>query len=338
MMARRNVDNAKPEHFGFLLLPGFPLAALASAVDVLALANYVSERPLYRWSTISAGPAMAVAMNGFRFLVDHEMSETPPFDTIVVCCGIAGSRQDSSGLLGWLRDRYAEGSTICAISTGTWLLAQAGLLRGRRCTIHWEDLQSFRETYPDVKVTSEIFEIDGRLFTCSGGSSAIDMFLSFVSTRHGAGLAAAVSDQLVHGQVRADDTRQRPGTGQRVGVECPPVVGAVDLMERNLETPITLGAMAERLGTSGRHLERLFHKHLATTPQLYYRSVRLRHARALLRSTSMPIAEIAFASGFSTPSYLAKCYRTAFGRLPGEERNQSSTAFASGSFAKESTP
>lgn len=338
MTARRGGEPSDPEHFGFLLLPGFPLAAVASAVDVLALANYVSERSLYRWSTVSVEASMATAMNGFQFLVDHEMNQSPPFDTIVACCGIDGSQQASSDLLGWLRNRYADGAATGAISTGTWLLAQAGLLRGRRCTIHWEDLQTFCEAYPDVKVTSEIFEIDGRLFTCSGGASAIDMFLSFVASRHGTSLAAAVSDQLVHGPVRADDTRQRLGVGERAGVGCPPLIGAVDLMERNLETPMPLAAMADHLGTSGRHLERLFRKHLETTPQLYYRTVRLRHARALLRSTSMPIAQIAFACGFSTPSYFAKCYRAAFDRLPGEERNRSLAAPAPSTSNKGSTP
>ena len=337
MTARRNRGTTPQQHFGFLLLPGFPLAAVASAVDVLALANYVSEKTLYRWSTISVGSTTATAMNGFRFLVDHEIGETPPLDAVVTCCGIGGSHQDSSIVLGWLRDRYTTGADIGAISTGSWLLARAGLLRGRRCTVHWEDLRSFRETFPDLNATSEIFEVDGRLFTCSGGSSAIDMFLSFLASRHGPGLASAVSDQLVHGPVRAHDTRQQPDTGNRIGSKDQPIIRAVELMERNLETPLSLDAIADRLGTSGRHLERLFHKHFGTTPQLYYRMIRLRHAKTLLRSTSMPVSEVAFAAGFSTSSYFAKCYRNTFGRLPGDERSRSLDTLAEGYFDMRST-
>ncbi len=314
--------NEVPEGFGFLLLPDYPLAPLASAVDVLTMANYVSDRPLYRWSTLSADTATVTAANGFRLLVDHSIADAPALSAIVVCCGIGGSRFRSAEIPRWLRERYVRGARLGAISTGSWLLARAGLLEGRRCTVHWEDLQAFRETFPDLRATSEIFEVDGRLFTCSGGTAAADMFLSFVALRHGFALATAVAEQLIHGAARSGRTSQRPDVPERTGLTNRTLVAAIDLMDRHLEPPLPQGEIAARLGTSSRQLERLFRKHLGRTPQLYYRELRLRRAQAMLRATALPVSEIAFAFGFSTSSYFSKCYADLFGRLPSEERSK----------------
>lgn len=319
---RANMEET-PEHFGFLLLPGFPLAPLASAVDVLALANYVSGRPLFAWTTFADAETAVEAMNGFRFLVDRTMAEAPDLSVITVCCGIGGSRHESRTIQGWLRNRYVRGAKIGSISTGSWLLAQAGLLDGRRCTIHWEDLHAFRETFPKIRATSEIFEIDSRIFTCSGGTAATDMFLSFVAARHGIALATAVAEQLVHGAARAEHTNQRLRLSERSGITNPMLVGAIELMEIHIEEPLKQNDVAGRLGVSGRHLERLFRKHLGRTPQLHYRDLRLRHARSLLRTTNLSILEVACASGFCASSYFAKCYLDQFGKLPGEERASS---------------
>ena len=309
-----------PEHFGFLLLPGFPLAPLASAVDVLALANYVSGEQLYAWGTIAEATDEVEAMNGFRSVVDWHIDGAPSLNVITVCCGIGGNQQNSRVTRNWLRNRHLKGASIGAISTGSWLLARAGLLDGKRCTIHWEDLQAFKETFPKLRPTSEIFEIDGRIFTCSGGSAAIDMFLSFVTLRHGVTLATAVAEQLVHGPVRANHTHQRMDLHERIGIIDRNLVAAIELMERHIEAPLAQKRIAESLGVSSRHLERLFRQKLGRTPQLYYRDVRLRHARLLLRSSVLAVSEIAFASGFSSSSYFAKCYHDHFGRLPGQER------------------
>ncbi len=309
-----------PEHFGFLLLPGFPLAPLGSAVDVLALANYVSGKPLYAWSTLSEKTTQVEAMNGFHSVIDWCIDDAPVLDAVTICSGIGGRRHDSPSVQGWLRDRYARGARLGAISTGSWLLAGMGLLDGKKCTIHWEDLQAFREAFPQLRATAEIFEVDGRIFTCSGGSAATDMFLSFVALKHGLALAAAVAEQLVHGPARADDTSQRLRLEERTGITNPTLIRAAELMEEHIEEPLAQGQIAERVGVSGRHLERLFRRHLGRTPQLYYRELRLRHAQSLLRTTDLPVLQVACATGFCTSSYLAKCYADQFGRLPGDER------------------
>ncbi len=311
------------EHFGFILLPGFPLAPVASAVDVLALANYVSEKELYRWHTLALDSDSVTAMNGFRSLVDFSLQSAPSLDSVTLCCGIGGHRFKQPGLLNWLRNQYAAGLKIGAISTGSWVLARAGLLHDKRCTIHWEDLSAFRETYPKLRITDEIFAIDGRIFTCSGGSAATDMFLSFVATAHGLELATAVAEQLVHGRTRPNHMHQRLAVPERIGINNHLLIKAIGLMESHMETPLSQGAIAERLGVSRRHLERLFRSNLGRTPQLYYREIRLNNARTLLRATALSVAEVAFASGFSSASYFAKCYLGQYGKMPTRERTWS---------------
>ncbi|MBT7614723.1 MAG: GlxA family transcriptional regulator, partial [Rhodospirillaceae bacterium] len=233
-----------------------------------------------------------------------------------------GHRHKTPAVLSWLRERHARGTRVGATSTGSWLLARSGLLHGRRCTVHWEDLDAFRETFPDLRVTSEIFEVDGRIFTCSGGTSIIDLMLSFVATRHGADLATAGSEQLIHGPYRSKSTNQRPGIDERIGITDPMLVKAVATMEAELHSPLPVAQIAKMTGVSSRHLERLFRKHLGQTPQLFYRELRLRQARSLLRSSDLPVSDVAYSLGFSTPSYFAKCYFELFGLLPRDERSR----------------
>jgi len=121
-------------------MPGFPMASVASALDVLALANYVAEDELYAWSTLSPDGQDVLSMNGLRTLLDHALADAPEFDTVIVCCGLGGHRFKTPAILSWLRERHARG------------------------TVHWEDLDAFRETFPELRVTSEIFEVDGRIF------------------------------------------------------------------------------------------------------------------------------------------------------------------------------
>lgn len=310
----------QPEYFGFLLLPEYPMAPLASAIDVLTLANYVSEEKLYDWCTLSVDSDRVTALNGIISIIDYPIATAPRLNAVSVCCGVGGHRYESPELSHWLRKHYAMGARIGALSTGSWILARAGLLHRRRCTLHWEELQAFRETFPQLRATDEIFEVDGRIFTCSGGAAATDMFLSFVAIKHGFELAVAVAEQLVHGPVRPHQTSQRTSLQNRIGISNKWILKAIRMMENHLEETLTLGEIGESLGTSSRHLERLFRKHLGKTPQLYYREMRLRQAQNLLRSTTMPVAEIAFALGFNTASYFSKCYADLFGRTPSRER------------------
>ena len=294
--------------------------AVSSAVDVLALANYVSQRDLYAWHSVAVSDEPVAGMNGFRITPDFALDTAPYLSTIVVCCGLNGTKQSTPEICAWLRRQRARGVQIGAISTGSWVLADAGLLDQRRCTIHWEDLAAFRELRTDLQITSEIFEVDGPIFSCSGGTAAVDLFLSFLATRHGIDLAHKVAEQLICNMIRKPHASQRKSLSARLGITQDAVRRAIHLMERNIESPIPQATLAKRTGVSERQLERLFRRFAGRTPQMFYRELRLQHAQSLIRGTSMSVREVALASGFSTSSYFSKCYFEHFGRQPTAER------------------
>ena len=158
-------------------------------------------------------------------------------------------------------------------------MARAELLNGYRATIHWENLASLREQFPDTTVSSELFEIDRDRYTCSGGTAPLDMMLSVIAKRQGAGLAAAISEVFVCERIRDGNDRQRIPLRVLLGTSQPKLIEAVSLMEANIEEPMSLDELARHVVLSRRQLERLFQKYLQCVPTRYYLELRLERAR-----------------------------------------------------------
>ncbi len=200
------------------------------------------------------------------------------------------------------------------------------MLDGVECTIHWESLPGFVEEFPEIPVTSDLFEVSQNRFTCSGGTAALDMMLYLIALKHGNALATKVSEQCLVDRMRNPQDRQRMPLRVRLGVHHPKLITAIEMMEANLEEPLSQEMLAKYVGLSQRQLERLFNKHLGRTPTQYYLDLRLERARHLLYQTDMPIISVALACGFVSASHFSKCYRQMYGRPPGAERNQGSAA------------
>jgi transcriptional regulator GlxA family with amidase domain len=213
-----------------------------------------------------------------------------------------------------------RGADLGALCTASYLLARAGLMEGHCCTIHWENLAGFAEDFPEVEVTSELFEIDRNRFSCSGGTAAIDLMLNLISTQHGHELAASVADQFMHERIRDRHDHQRMSLPARLGVRHPKLLSVIELMEANLEEPLGRLQLAKQADLSTRQLERLFRKYLGRSPARYYLELRLNRARLLLLQTNMSVIDVALACGFVSASHFSKCYRDYFGRTPRKER------------------
>ena len=315
----------KTRRFGFVLLPDFALLPLSCMVDTLADANYVSERPLYQWYSLSMEGAEVMGANGLRLATDYELADAPPLDSVVVCSAFDGHLHRSTRMNRWLNRQVESGARVGAIATGSWQLAYAGLLDGRRCTIHWEDLPSFRETFPELDVSDAIFEIDGPVFTCSGGTGAIDLFLHFVTEDFGTDIAAKVAQQIMYQNVRSGDEHQPVDASALLCVHHRGVARAAEEMRKAMESPVSIEQVATVSGMSLRQMERQFARLFGRTPQEFYRDLRLDHARNLIRLTNLSMSEIATACGFSSASYLARCHRRRFGRSPSAERSRAAT-------------
>ena len=166
--------------------------------------------------------------------------------------------------------------------TGAHLLARAGLLNGHKCTIHWENLPGFVEEFPEIDVTADLFEVDRNRLTCSGGTAALDLMLHLIAARHGQELVSKISEQCLLDRIRQPHDHQRMPYRVRLGIHHPKLIGAIEMMEANVEEPLDQAMLARYVGLSRRQLERLFRKHLGARPAQYYLELRLERARHLL--------------------------------------------------------
>ncbi len=309
-----------PERIGFLLAPEFSMMAFFSAVEPLRVANRLSGKNLYSWHIFSPDGGPVEASNGMAVLAEAPIGKVENFPAVIVCASFDPDRYISKALLSWLRRLARQGAELGGLDTGAQILARAGLLNGYHVTLHWEHLPSFRESFPDIEVSEELFEIDGKRFTCSGGTAAIDMMLHMISARHGQELAVACSEQLLHDRIRSPGDHQRMALGLRLGVRHPKLISILEAMERSVEEPLSLDNLADIGCISRRQLERLFRGYLDDTPTGYYLKLRLRRSRHLLEQTDMSVMQVAMACGFVSAPYFSRAYRNLFGRSPREDR------------------
>ena len=309
-----------PQRIAFLLVPNFSMIAFTSAVEPLRLANRASGKQLYSWHLFSPDGKPIAASNGIALTPEGPVDGLGNYRTVIVCSGIDAHLYEDRNVFAQLRRLDRQGADIGAVCTASHILARAGLLDGYRCTIHWENLAGFSESFPEIDVTSELFEIDRNRFTCSGGTAALDLMLNLIGRQHGHELATAVSDQFIHERIRDQHDHQRMALTARLGVRHPKLIQVIKLMEGNLEEPLERGDFAERVGLSTRQLERLFGKYLNRSPARYYLELRLNRARLLLLQTNMSVIDVALACGFVSASHFSKCYRDFFGKTPRKER------------------
>ena len=314
--------DTQPREIVFALVPDYSFIAFSSAVEPLRMANRMREERLYRWRVVSAGGVPVSCSNGLIVQVDGDLVSAENADLVFVCAGERVHHHVDKTSIAWLRRLAQRRVPLGAICTGASLLARADLLGGYRCTIHWENLASLREEFPDITVTAELFEIDRDRYTCSGGVAPLDMMLNLIQAEHGSPLAVAISEELICERIRGKNDRQRIPLRHRLGTSQPKLIDAISLMEANLEEPMSLGELSRHVGLSRRQLERLFQKHVRCVPTRYYLELRLARARQLLLQTTRPIVDIAFACGFVSAPHFSKCYRDHYGVPPREERRR----------------
>jgi transcriptional regulator GlxA family with amidase domain len=305
---------------GFLLVPGFALMSYAAAIEPLRAANLLSGNELYRWWHAAPGGKPVMASNGVAIIPDYGTSADRDADKVFVCAGGNPALFDDKSVFAWLRRLARKGVTIGGISGGPYVLAKAGLLDDRRATLHWEHMPAFREAFPDVTVVPSLFEIDANRITCSGGISALDMMVALIERDHGRQLAASVGDWFLHTHIREGFGPQRMDLRYRLGVADEKLLSVLRAMERSIETPLARADLARAAGISLRQLERLFQRHIGHGIHSHYRWLRLERARQLLRETSLPVLDVALATGFASSSQFARAYSRAFGEPPSDTR------------------
>lgn len=306
--------------FAFLTLPNYSMIAVSNAVEPLRMANSVSGQTAYEWVIASLDGQAVAASNGLALSPTVALADIGRVDVVFVCGGINVREAVSPPLLAALRRMAEQRVPLGALCTGGYALARAGLLDRYRATIHWENLSALREEFPRVVISDQLFTIDRNRFTCSGGVAPLDLMLHLIENKLGVEISQRVSEQFIVDRIRGDTERQYVPLRAQLGVSHQSLIRVAELMEANIERPLSLERIATATGLSRRQIERLFKRHLNCVPKRYYLEMRLKRARELLLQTAMPIMDITTACGFQSPPHFSKCYRNQFGHPPSAER------------------
>lgn len=307
--------------FVFLLIEEFSHLAFSCALEPLRIANLVAGQEFYRWRLASANGQSAKCSNGAITLVDRGLSPCDRGEKLILVSGINVQNHVTPDVVRYLRTERARGTSIGAICSGAYILAEAGFLKDRKAAVHWEYHDIFAERFPSVNLTRSVFVADETFVTASGGAAVADLMLHIIARDHGKDLAAAVADQMVYNAVREGSATQKVSIRSRYGLRNSRIGEAIRMIEEHIETPLSSAELARRLGISTRQLERMFERYMNTSPRKYIMDLRLHRARNLIVQSDQALTEIAMACGFTSTSHFSKVYRDHFGNTPGSQRS-----------------
>ncbi|RWD51038.1 MAG: GlxA family transcriptional regulator [Mesorhizobium sp.] len=312
--------------FNFYLLPAFSLQAFSSAIEVLTLANEVIARNRYSWQVLSSDGQPVVSSCGITIgsavglPSERDRNLRSNHAPVAVVCGGRSLPRHDRRLDAWLRECRNRRARLIGIGGGTLVLARAGIAEGRRCAVHWEQFPLFLEKFPSVIATQAASERDGELYSCSGGDASFETFLDLVGRDHGAAVVNRICEKAVACRVRSVGDRQRLPPNSRVRFNHKGVLEVIDQMEAHIGDPKSIVELVAATGLTRRQIERIFKRELGRTPSCYYMELRLERAHLLLRSSSLPVTEIAMACGFVSASHFSKVYRNMYGCAPHQTR------------------
>jgi transcriptional regulator GlxA family with amidase domain len=326
--------DALTEHFGFLLLPKFSSLCLANALEPLRAANLIAGRTLYQWSLYSLDGNDVVSSSGLATGSSKPLAEAGGIDSLFVVSSYDYRRQISKPLLRNLVSLSRQIEILGGLDTGSFILAQAGLLDGYQATIHWQEMGIFEETFHDIDTLADRFVIDGKRITAGGATTTLDLMLHLIAQRHGGALRLEVAALFIYDATHVAEEPQRPPPPMDL-LPFPGDIGAIiALMESNIEAPLSIGEIARVLGISQKKLERRVRRILNTTPVGYYQHVRLSAARSMVMETAMPVSEIAVRSGYCSASALTRAFARHFDLTPSDLRRRLQGDTAASPFRK----
>ncbi|WP_459801276.1 GlxA family transcriptional regulator [Herbidospora sp. RD11066] len=308
-----------------VVVVGYPAAELldiASVTSTLIMANVFGAAPPYDVVFATPGGRPIICASGLTLAAQATLEhETGPLDTLIVVGGIGCDDAAANPVLIAHFRRLAKVSRrVASVCTGASILAETGLLDGRRATTHWQDAPRLAARHPQITVDPDpIFIRDGALATSAGVTAALDLTLAFIEEDHGAEVARMTSRHLV-------TYLQRPGNQAQMSmfVKPPapdgPLSTLTGFIGANLCEDLSTPALARRIGTSERHLTRLFVKHLGLAPARYVREARLEAAARLLETTDLTMAVIAQRTGFGRAESLRQAFTGRFGIAPSRFR------------------
>jgi transcriptional regulator GlxA family with amidase domain len=292
-----------PTQISILLFDRFSNHCLANVLEPLRAANDLSSQQVFEWNIVVLGGQRVRSSSGLRLEADAQLADmrgdilmVMPSYGFLTHANVTSSRA--------LRAAARRFDILAGLDTGSWLLAEAGLLDGYRATIHWDELDRFSERFSDIDVQKEAVIYDRDRITCGGASTAFALAMQMIEKQHGAALRLRV-EHLFSGAYAQRPVR-RGGIAAR----------AVDLMRAHIEEPLPIAQLAQQLGRSQKHLEQQMLARLGAAPQVIYRRIRLERARQLSLDTNISVAEISVRCGYQDASAMTRAFRSEYGTTP----------------------
>jgi transcriptional regulator GlxA family with amidase domain len=280
-------------------------------VEVLTRGGELAEDP-YDVEVVGARPGEVVTSSGLRWLLARGLGDVRGrIDTLIVAGGegTAAAMADVR-LLAAIRRTAARAERVASVCSGAFLLAEAGLLAGRRVTTHWDSCELLARRYPEVEVDPEpIFVRDGRVSTSAGVTAGMDLALAFVEEDHGREVALATARRLVMYVQRPGGQAQFSGVLRAQAVAARgPLLEVQRWVQAHPAADCSVEALAARAAMSPRNFARAFVREAGATPARWVEQVRIEAARLLLETTDVPVEGIAVDSGFRTAETLRRAF------------------------------
>ncbi|MEH6472399.1 MAG: GlxA family transcriptional regulator [Halopseudomonas sp.] len=318
-----------PVRVGFVLQEHFSMMAFTAAVDALVTANLVRTAPLFEYTTYGLDSLKVKSDLGINISTSAQLEQlkvegNDKVDILIVCGGFRCLLTEPSSLVSKLKVAGRSGTIIGALWNGTVPLAYAGLLDGRTCALHPDNHAFMNENFPQVTVSDRVLVVEQDRATSAGPNSALEMMLMLIERSQGKNVVRAIREILSCDQ--ASESRETELVQSADNPSFPEALRELlQVMDSNIEEPLTIDELASFVGVSRRRIERLFQTHLDTSPSRYYLELRITHARRLLIQGSDSIANIALASGFVSSTHFSHCFKDYFGISPSQARQHRSS-------------
>lgn len=310
---------------GFVLARSFTLSAFAMFADTLRLASDQLDRSgriFADWQVLGSTRHLITSSCGIQVAPTSDFVDPGQFDYIAVVGGLLTvARPVDDETIRFLKHAAARKIPLIGLCTGSFILAEAGLMKGHETCVSWLHFHEFRERFPDHKVRSDrLFNLDNKRGSCAGGSSAADLAAALVRRHISRDAERNALEVLQIERARSQfDIQTRQPLCENFNDSR--VAAVLITMEQHLEGGITIEQLASSVGLSRRQLERLFTEKAGISPALAFRRLRLERARQILLMTKKPIIEVALDVGFVNSSHFTKEFRRAYGRTPAEIRD-----------------
>lgn len=311
------------KRLGFLVFPGFPMACLTSAIEPLRAANEITGRRAFSWAVLSEDRARVASSAEVVFEPDLALSEARDLDYLFFLSSPTGRFRAPRAAGAGLRWLARQGVRLGGFSGGIFPLARAGLLNGHACSLHWCYDAAFRAEFPTIDARAEVMTIDRNRITAAGATAVFDLMLRLIEDDLGPEVMTEVACWFQHPVVRGPDVMQRrPGWREDRTQDTLPfaVAEAIRLFTANVEEPLAIAEVADRVGLSSRQFDRSFRRSTGQSPLRYYRMIRMKQARQLVQFSDETITAVAMAVGYASSSPMVRHYVDEFGVTPQADR------------------